>query len=446
MQGGRLRFVAHKDRTGSMKSQILTIFSLFGICTITAVGQSAKTAPPAGAATTHIPVRPMQPTPPLQPVTPPNQNPNQPSQTPPPTQPNGAAATGFITNSTQPVPRFGAGTNQLGNPLSTASNQPISSNGIFAQTTNQFGQLTNQFGFGTNGAGPGTNPIVLGTNSFATGTNPFAFGTNLLSTNHLVRDEAATPQDRRLLAHIRRELLPAIRRERVPIHLIAQNGVVTLVGFTISTSERQQIESIVQQTPGVVSVVDNLQVSQGMNLPEGNLQAGDLDQDRDDRDFAANDHDRDLLRHARREMERRRGEFGELGSVHFISQNGVVTLVGSVNSPQEKQALEKAIQAIPGVVSINDQLTVSSQASTTSTTPSATVSNTGAAGLAGQFGPPFNNPSRFNGTNQFGFAPNGGPFLFTNREGFVTNLSPTGFTNFPRRIFYNPTNPPPLQR
>jgi hypothetical protein len=107
----------------------------------------------------------------------------------------------------------------------------------------------------------------------------------------------------------------------------------------------------------------------------------------------------------------------------------------------------QAIQGIPGVVSINDQLAVNSQANTTATSTSS-MTTTGAVSGATSAGNPllFGNQSRFNTTNQFGFKPNGGPFLFTNRNGEIINLTPTGRTNFQNRIFYNPTNPPPLTR
>src|SRR5215472_10320211 len=193
-----------------MKSQILTVFSLVGLFSL-GVGQAADTAP-AGAAAAPVQVQPVRPTQPMQPVTPPN--PTQPNQPVPPSGPSGTQLP-IITNGAQSVPRFN--TNQTGNPFSNGSNQVISSNGTFARNTNQ--------------TSIGTNPVTFGTNPFASGTNPFAFGTNLLTTNRLVRDEAATPEDRVLVFQIRRQLLPTIRRERVPIHLIAQNGVVTLVGF-----------------------------------------------------------------------------------------------------------------------------------------------------------------------------------------------------------------------
>ena len=45
-----------------------------------------------------------------------------------------------------------------------------------------------------------------------------------------------------------------------------------------------------------------------------------------------------------------------------------------------------------------------------------------------------------NDSGQFDISANGGSLLFTNRTGVMTNLVPTGFTNFPDRIFANPTN------
>ena len=76
------------------------------------------------------------------------------------------------------------------------------------------------------------------------------------------QDDALTTDDHRLLETVRQTVLPRLgfSQEATPIHFILRNGVVILVGTVSSDQERHQILSAVQQTPGVLSVVDELQL------------------------------------------------------------------------------------------------------------------------------------------------------------------------------------------
>lgn len=76
------------------------------------------------------------------------------------------------------------------------------------------------------------------------------------------QDDALTTEDHRLLETVRQTVLPrlGISEEATPVHFILRNGVVILVGNVSSDHERHQLLSAVRQTPGVISVVDELQM------------------------------------------------------------------------------------------------------------------------------------------------------------------------------------------
>lgn len=77
------------------------------------------------------------------------------------------------------------------------------------------------------------------------------------------QDDALTTDDHRLLETVRQNVLPRLgfTEEFAPVHFILRNGVVILVGNVASDQQRHQIVSAVQQTPGVVSVVDEMQIT-----------------------------------------------------------------------------------------------------------------------------------------------------------------------------------------
>ena len=47
----------------------------------------------------------------------------------------------------------------------------------------------------------------------------------------------------------------------MPVHFVCREGVVTLVGIVPNEQQKQQIFQLVQRTPGVVQVVNQLQVN-----------------------------------------------------------------------------------------------------------------------------------------------------------------------------------------
>jgi osmotically-inducible protein OsmY len=196
--------------------------------------------------------------------------------------------------------------------------------------TNGFGGFSNRFGIFTNSSS--TNPYNV---IQSPGTNGFR------------GDIARTPQDAALLLRVRARLAPE-RRDGRMIRLSAQNGVVTISGAVPSPEEAQEFVALAQQTPGVVSVVNNLNVVPGL------FSHGGFGQDR-----GFTPADQRLLGQVRRHMHQQdQMQGGVSESVHILAQNGVVTLVGFVSSVDERQALEAAVQSTPGVVQVIDQLQV----------------------------------------------------------------------------------------
>jgi BON domain len=93
------------------------------------------------------------------------------------------------------------------------------------------------------------------------------YPTNSMSTNNtpdwLQRDQAITEQDRAMLAQMRQAVFQGqpISGWMHSIHFILKDGAVRIVGTVPSLAERQRIETIVTQIPGVVKVYDALAVN-----------------------------------------------------------------------------------------------------------------------------------------------------------------------------------------
>jgi len=410
-----------------MKHHLITLISCIGIIGTSIYGQSSSgggggaggsgssggsagaSAGASGAANVrapnavHGPFSPVQ-TAPSAPQT--GQNPSQvtPGSTPGAGLNATVGANGFATNSANVVPQPGFGTNQataLGGTNSMGGARDFDNDNDrdrFGSSSNRFGGFTNRFG---------------------------GF-TNSFRTNGLVFDQFTTPQDQALAHQIRQAILPEIRETHAPIHLVVNNGVVTLVGFVPSLEERGEIENLVQRTPGVVNVVDNLQIGRDFERGErGTSRFGFENEDRWD-----NDRDRDLIGHARREMRRHNRFTGEDESVHIISRNGVVTLVGFVATTQEEQAFVNAVQNTPGVVQVINNIQIQGQEGANgNATVGATIGTNGVT-ASGGLGP--NRAGQLGGVNGIGI-PN-------SRFGVGTNLTPTSRENSPSRFFPGPTN------
>jgi hypothetical protein len=139
--------------------------------------------------------------------------------------------------------------------------------GVMTTTTNQFGQLTNGLAGTNNFAGTnglrGTNGVTAIVQP-ATNVSP-GFGTNVnVNGNVVIRDQAVTPSDRVLLTTLSQGVRATLSIEpngNMPVHFLINNGTVTVVGTVQSAAQHQSVLSQVQQTPGVLSVINDLHVA-----------------------------------------------------------------------------------------------------------------------------------------------------------------------------------------
>src|ERR1051326_105209 len=138
---------------------------------------------------------------------------------------------------------------------------------------------TNQAIFGANQSNTnqvGNEQSQTGTGTALTPTSQLGVTNRILSTNTagittnanplLIRDQALSEGDRRLLYQIRAAVFGPNQATAplagTPVHFILKDGSVRLVGTVTSDQEKQRIEGLVQQVPGVVRVFDALQISQ----------------------------------------------------------------------------------------------------------------------------------------------------------------------------------------
>jgi hypothetical protein len=130
--------------------------------------------------------------------------------------------------------------------------------------------------------------------------------------------------------------------------------VVTLIGTVPTADESQRILLLAQQTTGVSSVVNNLQVAPvPTNVrPKSNLLGAGTDR-------AFSGPDQAILGGVKNATAVQLGLSSSTPlPIHFSIENGVVGVMGPVTSMQEKQALLAAIQRVPGVNRVVDDLQV----------------------------------------------------------------------------------------
>lgn len=321
--------------------------------------------------------------------------------------------------------RFGTNWNRLG------TNFARFGTNAYEHLTNAWTSLSNRFN-GTNGGlfptGNGTNR-VYSTNSYSA-TN--RFGGNF-------RDEAYTTGDQRLLIQIRQIIQPvfitgAANQGPIPVHFQCREGVVTMLGFVPDEEHKRRCETLVREVPGVVQVVDQLQVgAQGETQLGSAPSAPSAQLAATDQAFTAND--QRLLIQLKQQVQPVIGNSEPWMPVHFVCREGVVTLVGMVPNEQQKQQIFEVVQRTPGVVQVVNQIQVNVNAETA-------FGGAGGAATNGllQSGAVVRN------TNYFG-----GTFGRTNLYGANTNFSATGRTNGLDRVYpgnseVNSNLPPGLRK
>lgn len=125
----------------------------------------------------------------------------------------------------------------------------------------------------TNAAGSNTNFFgsTASSNRTTVNSNRFAFNTNQFNnglTNGGASDGATTPNDQALLAKVRQTVETDLGANAgntfsFPVRVAVDNGIVQLIGFVPTAQDKQRILLSIQQIPGVVRILDGIQVSPG---------------------------------------------------------------------------------------------------------------------------------------------------------------------------------------
>jgi hypothetical protein len=298
----------------------------------------------------------------------------------PVTRPNGTVQPGTV----QPGTAVQNGTT-IQNGTAVQNGTAIQQNGVNGQTAISGQNTGAEFTSTTSNGMAGTNTFA-GTNGLA-GTNTFAGTNGLVGTNNVtamvspttnfnininsnfngnvvVQDQAVTPTDRVLLTTLSqgvRATLGITPNGNTPVHFLIQNGTVTVVGTVQSTAQSQAVLAQVQQTPGVITVVNDMHVRGAFAPAMQNGGTTSLLGVPTDHAFSAND--QRLLTTVQQEAAMQLGvtSLAQM-PVHFSIESGVVGVTGHVSSMQEKQALIAAIKRTQGIARVVDNVSVTSSA------------------------------------------------------------------------------------
>jgi|SRR6185437_1900059 len=253
---------------------------------------------------------------------------------------------------TAPVRTITPGTTAPGNP---PTSQPVNPSVSRQFPTTQ--TLTGSRTTNTPTVSP-TNELAM-TNGLPGNSNMTANASNQANGNIVIQDQAITPGDRVLLTTLQQGVaaqLGVTTMGALPVHFMINNGAVTLLGIVPTADDSQRIFARVHQTPGVLSVFNDLHVGSPPTAvqPRNNLVGG-----AGITDHAFSAADRTLLTVVEQAVGNQLGVNGASSAqmpVHFSVQEGVVGVTGQLSSPQEKAAILDAVQKTPGVVRVVDNV------------------------------------------------------------------------------------------
>jgi len=213
---------------------------------------------------------------------------------------------------------------------------------------------------------PGTSTTYPGNSTTypATGTTYPTYG----YTNSTYNTGAYTT-DESLVRQIRQQLTGYGRLGTLAqsLQIEAQNGVVTLSGVVPSAQDRQLIGDVIRNTPGVISLTDQLQTSSTAtgsnsrvysataNRPLGSGAAGEI--------FTLNVQgltpaDRALAQRLISGLEADTAVPNLLPKVNINVVENRVILSGTVQNEQQRRFIEDAVRRAAGLSTVEDQLQI----------------------------------------------------------------------------------------
>ena len=226
--------------------------------------------------------------------------------------------------------------------------------------------------------GQGLQPNQLSPNTSA--LNGSSAGSGVAGN---VQDIAATAADQAILAQVRQTVVARVQgvSSWAPVNFQVQNGVVTVLGSLPSPALQQEVLSAVQQTPGVVNVINGTTTAGASTTRTGGVitTAGGA---AGPGSAVLSSADKGLLLRIRQSVVPQIQVGGMPIPVQFNVQQGIVTLSGAVPTLAEKRQIFTLVQQVPGVVQVNDLVQVNPAASNIQGLNSAGVTTGMATGAA----------------------------------------------------------------
>ena len=180
--------------------------------------------------------------------------------------------------------------------------------------------------------------------------------------------DARTAADHALETSLRAELnrYGDLGHANPDVQVYASNGTVTLRGPVRNDRDRQMIDTLVRNTPGVANVNDQLQP---MYPPTGPVTPPPYSSSAPvypppvvstpgwtPRVEAGTAGDEPLVERIREELRVEAVPPDALQNVTIQANHGAAYVRGSVATQQERQAIDTALQHVPGVTAVYDQL------------------------------------------------------------------------------------------
>ena len=207
--------------------------------------------------------------------------------------------------------------------------------------------------------------------------SPYAAGTSETyssppaTTTYPVYTSNQTTPDNSLIRQVRQQLNSYGRLGTIAqtVQIDAQGGVLTLSGVVPTQQDRDMINEIVRNTPGVVSVTDQLQVSNwstgsgGSHVYSGNQNLG---ADGAGQIFSLHVQgltpaDRTLAQRVINGLETDSALPNVLPKVNIEVADGRIVLRGTVQNEEQRRAIDDAIRRAAGGGAVDDQLQIVGQ-------------------------------------------------------------------------------------
>lgn len=156
--------------------------------------------------------------------------------------------------------------------------------------------------------------------------------------------------DLEIRANLNERLMSSQGLQGQSIQANVQDRIVTLTGRVETPAQKAGAEQVASSVPNVVSVVNNLEVSNpaaAQNETPGEPEGASRDKDLANRVLFA--------------LFKERENFADAGAIKVAGRNNAVTLTGSVASKAERALAQRIAQDVDGVKNVSNQLTVAAQ-------------------------------------------------------------------------------------